>query len=230
MINMERKKPWDAILIVLFSTNLVYFGAFAQTADELYRQLRKNPTQQKELTDKAKTDTVDRERIDRLNRQTQDYKKEVEKADKQMASEPEPVAENSKMTEEEEEAQEKREQASSEPHLKGGNSNGGPAPKSTGQSPPASNSADTPKVAFDPMPDEIQFPGEAEPASVPLAAPGIKRASPTRSNLAPLTRSGSLSPAARTNSVSPATKSTQPAAWSNSASPAARSVATPKKY
>lgn len=179
MINMGRQKAVKSSTMVLFSTILVY-SAQAQSPDELYRQIKANPNLSREqlLEQQHK---VEQPRM-------QKYQSELEAARKRDAEEerklqampdvPDPTDEQDAKWEREQAA--KKGTGPKSEAAAGGSPARSSAVTGSGSSAPApapatiSTSSDSPKVAFDPMPDEIHFDGE-DPAPMPATtkpAPG----------------------------------------------------------
>ncbi|MBS1958015.1 MAG: hypothetical protein JST80_00950 [Bdellovibrionales bacterium] len=159
MSNMELKKALRFAICVLFSTTLVEYSAQAQNDDKMYRQMRKHPSMSKDDYDRIRRETVDNDRINKLNDFSDEQKRQQASEEKMIP--PDSAAD---IADKDEGKDEKPEDRPLTPRLP----SAPPPENSAGGS--SSSSSDSPKVSYDAMPDEIKFPGDPE-ASTPKAKP-----------------------------------------------------------
>lgn len=168
-----------SFITVLFSTVLVYQPASGQGADDLYRHLKAHPNLSKEQVDQAKAEKLDSGRMKKLHDDLDANRKREAELDRKAEAQPDvPDPPEDKDIDSDKPATALGKAGSTSAPGKadaaGAGANGS---RYHGGSAPSSNttSADSPKVAFDPMPDEIHFDGE-ETAPAAASKPAPKRA------------------------------------------------------
>lgn len=171
MINMGPRFAVKSNTFVLFSTILVYSLAWGQSADDLYNQVKQNPNMTKEQLDQAKVEALDRARMQKLNDLNAAEQKEAEAYNKKLASEPK----------EPDGPEDDREEPSGQsPDAKPKSVAAGSSGTGRGTVESSPSSSDSPKVAFDPMPDEIHFDGDDSTGASPSPSPASKIARPPK--------------------------------------------------
>jgi hypothetical protein len=152
-----------SFIAVLFSTLFVYKPAFGQSADELYRHLKAHPNLSKDEVDQAKADKLDQGRVKTLHDDLDANRKREADLNRRADAQPDvPDPPESKDIDHDKSATAPVRAAS--------------APLKPGAAPSSgSGSSDTPKVAFDPMPDEIHFEGEDTPTPKRAIKPPPRR-------------------------------------------------------
>jgi hypothetical protein len=159
MFNMGRQFIDKSNIWILAATIFVEclpLASFSAPADDLYLRLKKSPTQDKTQLDQAHLETVDQSRIRQMNEEAELNRRKNEQADRQM--QPLPT-----LTTEAEISNSKDSQGpSAEQPQNAGSSNtrSSNSAISTGYSPQSAVNPANPTVTYDPLPDEIEFPGE----------------------------------------------------------------------
>jgi hypothetical protein len=168
MFNMGRQFVDKSNIWILAATIFVEclpLPSFSAPADDLYQRLKKSPTQDRSELERAQLETTDQARIQKMNEEAELNRRKNELADRQLPPLPTLSAE----------PDETRANGSNPlaPALSG--SSESRAPTQTSRSTEISpTSAANPTVTYDPLPDEIEFPGESNPAKKPSKSPQKK--------------------------------------------------------